>query len=410
MTRVLSELLGASEPAFSLRLRELEHSGGRPNADIRLSTEVLQSMQHKLRLWGLDPSDTKPQELYAFMGERLKADEERFATALRAASPKADDPIAHVAHSLQSVIVPAQCFALKGSVAKKLLKANLPKKTMKALGYRSADSMLKHETVASLYAAASLIENSQWMKKQQASYSKLKAIDFEIRKIVIEHPTAKRWQTLAESTVAASKHNILGFAELGSVVLLPLPGARPALITLTTTALAVHAVNDIRVASSYLRLHQVQPDFGAVVKRIVQSEAQIYSSHLDEPLAWSMVQQYVARHYHELQNELFEPVMAAEDFVWHTVEKVLAAIEPSLDLYDNTTYLAHNHEGQVVSCNLTDMLLSHCNNLPFESRISSYFKQSLLTELSLRYLQADRLTEAITSSMHKQLAAEPAAV
>lgn len=409
MTRVLSELLGATEPQFRLGLMQLERASGMPSHDVRLSAEVLQGVQVKLRELGLDPYDTKGRELHAALKTRLINDEKHFADKLRANSPKSDDPIAHVVLGLKKVIEPNTCFALKGAAAKKLLKANLPKKTMKLLGYRSADSMLKHESVANLYAATALIENDQWHKRQMSSYSKLKATDFESRKIAIEHPTAKRWLKLAESVVAEKRHNILIFKELGTVVLLPLPEKRPELITLTTAVLTLHAVNEIRAAGTYLKLHQVRPNFGSLVKQAVLGEATVSLALLDQPVSWNMVQHYFARYRDQVRTDILEPVVQAEDFAWHYVEATLSRIEPSLGFWKGTHHFGLVADGKPVSFSLTDQLLSHCNKLPYEGRQLQYFKQALSTELSLRYIQFERLEEALTGQLHKQLAAEPVA-
>lgn len=409
MTRVLSELLGAEEPGFSLGLRQLENSAGRPNADIRLSTEILHGMQSKLRELGLDPHDTQGSELYAMLGARLRDDEQRFAAALKGKSTKTDDPIAHVAKALNKSPMPKSCFALKNTVAKRLIKANLPKKTMKQLGYRSADSMLKHESAASLYAAAALIEPETWAKKQLASYGKLKPSDFEIRDINVEHPTAKRWQTLAETVIAARKHNIFSFKELGTVVLLPLPSARPELPTLTSAVLSLHAINDIRAAGAYLKLHQVKSGFGAIVKQVVSGDPILHDSLLDQPVSWSMVQHYYGRFKESLREDIFEPVLQAEDLMAHSIEEVLAHIEPQLSFWENTAHLAMLDNGKPVSCNLTDQVLSHCNGLPFESRSLDYFKQILMTELTIRYMNADKMEHALSSAFQRQLAPETTA-
>lgn len=407
MTRVLSELLGAPEPTFRLGLRQLERGAGQPNADIRLSTEVLQSMQGKLRELGLDPFDTRGAELYATLGARLRADEQRFAAAVKAKS-KTDDTLAHVAKALETYINPSTCFALKSSAAKRLLKANVPKKAMKALGYRSVDSVLKHESPASIYAAATLVEGDQWTKKIIKAYEKLKATDFEIRPISFEHPAARRWQKLSESVVAGKKHNILCFKELGSVVLLPLPAVKPDLVALTTAVLSLHAVNDIRAASTYLKMYQVQPKFGALVGKVVTGDIYLPSKLLDRPISWNMVQHYYSRLVESVKTELFDPVMQAEDFTWHDIEQVLASIEPGLAFWKGTTYLGMLHAGEAISCNLTDQVLSHCNNLTFQSRQLQYFRASLMNELTLRYLNPERLQEAISGQFSKQLAAESA--
>jgi len=408
MTRVLAELLGRTDPAFFLGLQQVERSAGRPSTDIRLSVEVQQQMRVKLRELGLDPSDTTGEELYAALGEKLQGDEERFIAALTKNVKKSADPLAHLARVLGQYLEPKQCFALKATVAKKLLKANLPKKTMKLLGYRSADSMLKHETAASLSAVAWLVEPEAWSKKHLVAYGKLKASDFEIRALSIEYPPSKRWQNLAETVVASKRHNIASQRELGTVVLLPFAEDKPAFATLVTAVLALHAVNDIYATSTYLKLHQVQPNFGAVVKQAASGDATLSASLLDEPVSWSLVQQYFARLGGAAEKQLFEPVIQAEDFAWHSVESVLAAVEPSLHFWQGTAHLAHVHDGHVVSANLTDALLSHCNGLPYAERIVQQFRHALSTELSLRYMQHGRLQESILGEVQNQLASEPA--
>lgn len=408
MTRLLSELLGAQEPTFSLNLQQLEKSAGRPSADIRLSTKIMHGMQAKLQDLGLDSRDTKGPELYAALGERLRHDETRFAAALKGKSTKTTDPIAHVAVALSKTVAPSSGFALKATVAKRLLKANLPKKTMKLLGYRSVDSMLKHESAASIYAAAALIEADGWTKKQFSSYSKLKASDFEIRPITIEHPSSKRWTELAESVVSVKRRSVLGFKELAAVVLLPLPAEHHALPTLATSVLALQAINEIRAASTYLKLHQVGSGFGSVVRQVVAEEPILQAQMLDQKVSWNMVQQYYARFAGSVRSDVFEPVVQAEDLAWHNVEDVLTHIEPSLEFWQETGFLALLHDGKAVSCNLADQIFSHCNALPFERRISNYFKHAVLTELSMLYMTHDRLEETVASAFQKQLAMEPA--
>lgn len=407
MTRVLSELLGAREPYFQQSLKQLEILAGHPQADIRLSDDIHKNMRAKLHELGLDKADTTGEELYSGLGARLQADEERFARALQGVSPDSDDPIAHVAQALERQITPRTCFALKSAAAKKILKANLPRKTMKALGYRSADSMLKHETAASLYAAAWLIESGQWAKRIVSAYSKLQASDFEQRQLSIEHPTSKRWQALGDSVVAARKHNVLSFKELGAVVLLPLPTERPQLATLTTAVLALHAVNEIRAAGTFLKLHQVQSNFGTIVQQVVMGEPQLATKALDTPMSWHGLHQYFARFGTAAKAEIFHPVLAAEELAWNSVEDVIVRIEPAMEFWKQTSHLALLQRGQPTSCNLTDALLSHCNQLPYASRAVHHFRESLRSELLLRYLSHDKLEQTVLGNLQHQFELAP---
>ena len=408
MTRVLSELLGAPAASLRLGLNQLEQSTGRPSADIRLSVDVGRRTKEKVHALGLDPSNTTGEELYAALGQRLREDEERFAAALQRHAVSGDDAIAHVAIALSQFITPKQCYALKTAVVKRLLKSNVPKKAMKALGYRSVDSMLKHETSACLLAVAWMLETEAWTKKLHAAYAKLKASDFELRDIAIEHPTSARWQKLAGTVVAQKQHHILTFRELGAVVLLPLPDERPDMATLSTAILALHAINDIHAATTFLRLHQVQPNFGAVVRKTASGDFGLQASLLDQPVSWSLVQRYFARFGTQFGAAVFEPLVQAEDFVWQGIEHVLASIEPGMEFWQGSHNLALLSKGTPVSCNLTDAVLSHSNGLPYQSRIVRHFRHELRAELSMQYMLHERLQQSIVGTIHKQLAYEPA--
>ena len=48
MTRLLSRLLDALEPDFRLNIQELEKAAGHPNADIRLTSQLIVDLRAKL--------------------------------------------------------------------------------------------------------------------------------------------------------------------------------------------------------------------------------------------------------------------------------------------------------------------------------------------------------------------------
>jgi hypothetical protein len=94
----------------------------------------------------------------------------------------------------------------------------------------------------------------------------------------------------------------------------------------------------------------------------------------------------------------------ADDLVWRPIEAVLAHLEPSLAFWQGTAHLGFLHDSKPVSCNLTDALLSHCNKLPFEQRITHYFQKSLWHELMLRYFNHDKIEFALFSQLQPAVA------
>lgn len=408
MTRVLSELLGAREPMFHLSLDKLERASGHQSTDIRLSTELTQATTAKLKQLGLDPKDTTGEELYHALSERLKADDERLLAALRQQfGSTGEGTISHVAEALRTVPIPRSVYALKNTVIKRLLKKSMPKHVMKQLGYRSFDSMLKHEQPAAIVAAGWVIETQSWQKQMLEQYRKLKSSDFELRTISILCPDTKRWEALAGSLVVEHKHTVIGVKELGTVVLLPLPAKQPPAATTVTMLLALHAVNEIRAASTFLKLCQVKRDFGKLVETIVVDEPTLHTDMLDRPISWQIIQRYYARFADRFREEIFEPHVQQEDLSWHSIETIISQIEPSLEFWHNTTTLSLLHQHEPVSLNILDVALNYCNQLPYKQRVVHYFQNSLWHELIIRYLKHDAVEQTLLAGLRAELATEP---
>jgi len=403
MTRFLSVALGASEPAFSQSVQQLEHAAGRPGTDIRLTADIMRRTREKIAQLGLDPQDTTARELYSQLQERLRQDEQKVRAALNiSADAQPDAIIAGIQKFLAGHDIPKSSFALKTSVAKKLLKKKPPKLAMKRLGYRSLDSMLKHEAPANLFAAALMCEPASWHKSFREQYAKLTPSDFETRPMAITHPTSKKWVALAHDFVAAEHHNILSFRELGAVVLLPIDHAVDGL-AITTLLLTLEEMNGIRAHSSYAKLQQVKPDFGKRLQQSSVTEPLTSAQLAGQPVPWRMIQRYYARFTEAYHPEIFEPHVQPEDLQWISGEKTLAQLEPTLAFWEGGESLGLLDEsGSIVSCNALDVALGYVNHLPFQDRIVHFVRDNIWHELMMRYLNQENLEAAV----HRQLSAE----
>lgn len=402
MTRVLSQLLGAEEPKFSQSIHQLERAGGLPATDIRLTTDIAQRLRTKITELGLDPVDTTGPELFRALEERLKRDElvARKALGLHEdATP--DEVISRVHQFLEKDENLGSSFTLRANVAKRLLRKKLPRHAMKLLGYRSFDSMLKHESVPRLFAAIAITESASWQRSLHEQYARLKPSDFETRKLTISHPLTSRWQQVSQEHVAAARQNILSFPELGAIVLLPIAEAVEGL-AITTILLVAEELNNIRARSSYIKLQQVRPDFGKLLGASLKSEPYTAARLADQAVPWRVIHRYYARFVEAYHPEVFEPHVQPEDLSWNSGEEILARLDPSLSFWRGTENVGLLHEGKIVSCNALDVSLGVCNKLPFTERIVHFVRDKMWHELMMGYLHQDNLESAV----HQQLAAE----
>lgn len=398
--------MGAAEPAFRTQLQRLERAAGLPGADIRLMMQVVNETRAKIRDLGLDPHDTTGPELYRALQSRLHDDEARVRTVLGLVeNASAADVIEASKNYLSKLELHTHSFVIKQPVMRALLKKLQPKATMKRLGYRSMDSMLKHESVAQLLAAAAMVESDQWQQKRLEAYKKLKATDFEVRRANFYVPAGKQWPTLAAEYTDKHKHHMMVLPELGAVVLFPMEQDLPGL-AITTLVLSVHSLNDIRSIGSYLKLQQVRPDFGQLFAECVQHEPIAATELAGEVLPWKVVQWFYGHGHSAYHPDAFEPHVQPEDLTWHEAEDVLANLHPAMEFWQGGQLLALLDGGQPVSMNLLDVALGVCNGIDYADRIVHHMRLNLGRELLARYLHQENLQTMLLGKLDAQLAPE----
>lgn len=401
MTKILSQLLGAREPGFQLGIKQLEHASGGASQDIRLTTEIMRGVHDRLRQLHMDPLDTTVRELYAALMQHVHEDVQAFKQIIGDDGSDANI-MPQIERFTTKLVGGKEVFALRQAAAKRLLRAHPPKKAMKQLGYRSVESMLKHEHVSALMAAAHIAETAQWHRSMAAAYKRLLPSDFETRPVQLLAPTGAKWEKISHGYVIHVKQNIMSFRELGTVVLLPLPAVGIEGASLAATLLVLHSVNDLRTASTYLKLHQVRPDFGEVVARIARHEPVTKAEIIGAYLPWKLVHRYFAHHPDAYSSDLFEPHIQQDDLDWNSAEDALAQLHPRFEFWQGAAHLGMLHQGEAVSLNFLDAVLNFCNRLPYEQRVVHYVRDHIWHELMIRYMKQGSIQETV----HDQLSGE----
>lgn len=406
MSRVLAELLGTNEPSFFMGLRQMEQAAGNPGADIRLVLQIEHEVRAKLALLGLDPHGTTAVELFRALEEKLIHDEQAVRTALHInEGANVVELLSTVQRYITHETTGHKLFAVKASAMKALLKKLKPKATMKALGYRSMESMFKHEAVASLLLATHLCEDEAWQKARLTAYTKLQAKDFELRDASVVIPSGKKWPELAKRYTEANHHNQVTLIELGAIVMLPLDNDMPAL-AIVSIVLAFEAYELLCSRSTYLKLHQVQPGLGQLLAHVVDAEPQVGLSIGGQPLTWRLAHWFYGSGLAPYHPDLFEPHLQEEDFALADVHGALESLDEALSFWRGSHVLALLDESDPVSLNILDVALGVCNGLPFVNRVVHTMREALGRELVARYLHHDSLHAMLEESLGRQMAPE----
>ena len=407
MAGILQELLDATEPIFSLAVRQLEAASNHEAKDVKLIAEIAAKMRTSTAALGLDPDDTTGRELYAAQMARMVEDNKRVAKIIGGTDP---DDVAEMVplmvNAVQELNISRECWALKRSVAKKLLKTMPPKKLMKHLGHRSVDSMLKHENIDEVYTAIRFSEGPEWLNKYDELFKTVTPSDFETREISIVVMDHDKYVDLAEHFVEKKFHNITHTKEMGTIVVVPMKVDRMKGIVLKSLPLLLHYINEVRLYSAFFKLKQVQPNFGEIVVTTLIADPDTTAEMAGQYVHWRVIQRYFGKLKDgEAHPEAFEPHVQPEDLHWRKAEEMLAMIDPEMKFWLEQDYVGKIYDGKPLTFNLMDVSLSYSNSESYGTFYSYHFRESLWNELFSRYMGSKNLREQVLNQLDNDMIA-----
>ncbi len=406
MSRILRDLLNAEEPLFSLSLQQLEKASGQSGQDARLIGEIIRKMSKSVQQIGLDPLDSTDKEIYQAMLARIKNDNERVAKLIGGNDP--DDiqqMIPLMIKAVESLDINHSCWALKRSVAKKLLAKMPPKKLMKHLGYRSVESMLKHEPIDEVYTALRFSEGAEWLNEYNELFKSVRPSDFETRKISIIVMNHEKYVDLAEHFVQKKLHNVTHTKEMGTIVLVPMKAKRMKGITLKTLPLLFHYINEVRLYSAFFKLKQVSKNFGETVVNTLIADPGDAAQIAGQYVHWRVIQRYFGKpSIGETNAEAFEPHVHPEDLHWRRAEENLAQLDPEMKFWVGLDYVAKlSDDGLPLTFNMMDVSLAYSNGESYKTRYSYHFRESLWNEIFMRYMGQKNLEDSILKQLDNDM-------
>lgn len=401
---MISQLLSAKEPLFGMAIKQLEDLTGHPGIDIRLSSEIVSTVRLKISQLNLDPEDTTGPELYQVLQNKLKNDDKKM---LEMAGLSGMPRTAELFEAVKKLLNPysgKKCWLLKRSVAKELIRKNPPAHVMEIMHYKSVDSMLKTENVSEIFAAMRIAETPAWLNSFIARYKDLNPSDFEQREIEILIMPTDRWLHAAKPFIKSKKHNVTHLKELGAVAVLPTENEYHFGMAITLIPLIVHYINEIKLYSSYFKLHQVKPDFAKIVQQIIVGDSNPVAIIAGQNIHWRILQRYYGKMEHpELHPEIFEPHVQPEDLHWRKAEDLLYEIDRELGWWCDLDYVGILDEGAPVTFNLMDNAISLYNQSGYSSRSYYHFRESLWNELFIRYMGEKTLENQILHQLDLHL-------
>lgn len=402
MSKLLSQLVGVQEQLFAIMIQQLESASGNPSVDIRMSTEIRAKILSHVRSLGLDPDDTTGEELYgALMG--LVELHDRFLVERIGGTNPGDvaDLLPRIKKIIDTINIPKSVWALKHSVAKKILKSNPPKNVMKQLGYRSIDSMLKRESIDELFVGVRFLETQSWQEKLISKYSKLQPSDFENREIEVLLLDGKKWGGKAFTYAKTNKHNITNLKEMGVVAILPLPITNLPGITIVLIPRILYYINEVRTYSTYFKHHQVKHDFGSTLVRTLLDDPSRHVTVAGQHVHWRVIHHFYGQES-SAHPEFFEPHISPDDLFWRKAEEILFRIEPALHFWSGMDFVGRLQDGKLVSFNLMDVATNYINKTPYQRSYSYHMRESLWNELFIRYLEYPALRNQIRLQIDNQ--------
>ena len=397
MTKYLSRLLNAAEPQFGHMIARLEDATLRTGIDVRFTAEIRGGVRQKIAALDLDPNDTTSEELLQALIAQVKQDNAVLSRVLKIdTAATAYDVTAQLQAYFSKQHHNPDIWSLKRTVLKKLLQKHVPHRAMKALKYRSAVSLLKRETPATIYATALLVENPTYKKILFGELKQLTASDFESRPVELVTYTKEQWASI-KKYVKTQTLPVFSLPEAHAVVLLPVAPKRKDTYVLLVTALVLHELRRLKVEASRLKYRSMHPQLHEHLQNLaVHAVSEDLTIH-GQQVHWHHLHRIFSRA--DGLPEYLGMHMSDVDLSWLAIEAQLSAIDERLSFWLDTQHLGFVSQEAVVSLHLIDVALHAVFPAPLQSR--TFLQETVRDELWVRYLEAPPFTHMIDRHMNK---------
>jgi hypothetical protein len=381
MSKLIRQFLGEKDPRFSMALARLEAASGMQGIDARLTAEILSTTRQKITSLGLDPNDTTGVELYRALESKLRTSEEQLVAYL--GHPAHIDAGATALVKLaEQILGKHETWSIKPITARKLIRDNPPKKVMKAFHYQSVDSMARRMDPAEVLMAARLVESTAWWARTKKGFSALSSKDFEKSSLRVVPLTGGPWLNLLTAAAATRGHATLQSKECATVGLLPL-GSEVGYVTSLISVL--HAINEVRLHGTFLKLHFVNPSIGNMLVHAIDDGTLIHAQVAGMSFHWRDVQRYYGLQVAETDRTFSH--LDVHDLGWIAIETKLSLQIPDFAFWVGLDYCGVSYgDGKVISCNILDVAEAVSLGRTYDHMSLRNLSRAVRGELLARYL------------------------
>lgn len=284
---------------------------------------------------------------------------------------------------------------LKLEKARQILIERPPRGVLEFTGASSSEELIQKHEILEIFSALRFLESNEWMHETFASaYARLTPADFEEREIQIR-VLGDNWLPVAKKFIAKKRHNVSHLKELGVIFLNPLAPETPGAL-LRDFALLFHYFREISFYSGLFKSIAGQPDFAARLASFLRGD--ILEKNSAAAGEWLIVQRYLDKE-NPADPRLLLPRANPEALHWRRAERDLAVFGRrhglGLDSWEGMDSAAENINGEVISFDLEDVLMSAINFSAGENSHIYHQKEALWLELAVRLAGSEESLEKI---------------
>jgi hypothetical protein len=403
MSKYLANLLSKETTGFKKFINDIEHATGNFQHDLKLSSNLKQLTDEKIKSLGLNPDDTTVDELYYSLNNLVKLHDKFIINKI---DSKYGVPTSAVLDQIAATFNKPKnrqnVFCIKSSTAKKILYSNHPVIVMNLLGYRSFDSMLKNEDSKILLNLAFYVEKNDWRQKYLESVKTLTANDFEYNDVKIIVLNKAKFKKISKNIIGINGHNIICLEITGQILVAQSDTKLKIGFSILTYAYIINRLKMMIKFSTFISNQRFNSNFGEIIYKLSLDNSLINFYLSKYNLSWDSIAELTSSDDTQSTTENDNVLLQTQTNNIDQLNKILINLEPALNFWLVSENLGYYHNGNIVSVNLLDACYNFYNKLTVENSSHVFMEIALNRTLIGRYLDSkvsnDQILNQINSS------------